>query len=602
LIAASLLAVNATTIVPSTATPGAIWTRFPRVTDARFSVDIPLFIDPVGGDDDNDGLLVGTALKTRAEWARRMNGQTLRQGGTIIVTCAAGDLGDFAECKLISDSVFAGGATQIHFIGAKSLSGAGTVSSIVSQNPATQTEFQFTDSSGLGPVIAADSRLRLLTGVAAGAVGVVRGFGGGGATNPFTGPFMTATSTIAAFPAALDTYAVETLLSTISGDAAEVQGLGQNTLHILWEDFLVASGPSSVPGISEITNETLAIRDHLPTYVNCKFTIVLLTRIETANQRFIGGEFTTPVFTTGYGTDYFEGCVFRAAASFRSTATIIGSGTVIEATSEGITGAILLEDDLLLSRILAGTGFNVNALTNLNIDGHQLWSPVIGARNAMAIGMNVQTLARAEALSFSQVANLSAAIPVLLNGAAITAFTADGPGACGFVCTSNVAPVGRVDGWLGISRVPGSYVAGGGKWATPGDKQAGGVLFSALCPGSNVPTALLDPSGVAFFPTLQKRSYRFKLNILLASEGNAPTVGLDETFEFVVLAAQQISPNPLVIHAVSAVNYVLNPFGYGVVVTPTGAVGQFIMTVTHPEAFSIRVEVWLEWIELAVTL
>lgn len=223
------------TVVPSTATPGAIWVRVVGSTNVRFASNPPVFIDPGAGSDDNDGLLVGTALKTGAEWCRRMDGAVLPSGtGTLLVQCSAGNIGPFTP-RLFTT---AGGSISVIIQGTITSSAVGTIGGFVAQNPvaAANTDgirSEFTDAGA--PVIAAKSRLRITASATPSHIGLiafVTSLKGGNPLNPYTTQWTTggtdpAYTSASIDPSNGDSYVVDTLVTTMEAlDAKmECQGL-----------------------------------------------------------------------------------------------------------------------------------------------------------------------------------------------------------------------------------------------------------------------------------------------------------------------------------------------------------------------------------------
>jgi hypothetical protein len=417
--AALTATVDGITVVASTASPGSIWVRIITTSDERFVANIPIFIDPVAGSDDNDGLALGTALKTADEWCRRMNGQVFRNAlGTVTVTCLPGNVGSFEGCKLIATQNVAAGSIFIKFFGSVSQSVAvGTVSSIVAQNIATQTEYQFTDSSGVGPVIAANSRLRLVGSATAaniGAVGFVRGFAAGGATNPFTSAWIKLDGS-EIFPAAGDTYVVETLLTTMITTTLAIEMNSLSRCTPSWTDFVIGDPASSLPGIAPTTTDTVANVSH-PFFQTCQFVQSTLVRLDAGNLRFVGCEFVTRPRSDSRpaGTHSFESGIFRAGCQLNTTCSFLGNVAIEAASSiKDCSNA----GNVLLSRILAGTGLTISNGGYYAAVVGTIWSPVIGARNGMATGLFVASTSRVQVNSFAvNLASLSATVPFSANG------------------------------------------------------------------------------------------------------------------------------------------------------------------------------------------
>jgi hypothetical protein len=428
--------IDGITVVASTASPGSIWVRVVTTSDPRFAANMPLFINPSAGNDDNDGLTAPTALKTADEWSRRMNGQELPVGFSATIALAAGNNGDFGNCKLVLKNPV-GSSVLITILGAKTVSAeVGTVSSVVAQNTATQTEYQFTDSSGVGPVISVGSRLRIVgsaTPANIGGVGYVRGFDGGGATNPFTSVFTNPAGT-EFFPAPTDTYVVETLTSQVIGDAIQIQGLSGGVGQIIFEDcmenvgtgssFPVVSAQTDLYGLNNSTNFT--------TYFHCQFGSTTTTRIRNPGQLFVGCEFLTAIDTQGLGTQSFTSCLFRAGGAFgcsitRFTGNNVSEGSVTgNATTAGIC-AMAANSPFLLSRIGAAVGIEVVINQTWSLGQQVLWSPPLGARNAMTVAVQVDSHGIVQANNFAtSLGSLSASIfPVTVCGKEVDEFYVD---------------------------------------------------------------------------------------------------------------------------------------------------------------------------------
>lgn len=415
--AALTAAIDGRIVVASTFTPGSVWVWVEQLADSRFASNPPLFIDPVGGNDDNDGLLVGTPLKTLDEWHRRMNGQTFNGAATITVTIASGAAGNqFGELKAVQAD---GSVTAFKWVGAKSVSAqVGTVSSIVAQNIGTQTEYQFTDSSGVGPVIAADSRLRIVgsaTPANIGGVGVVRGFGAGGATNPFTSVFVT-TAGVEFFPAPTDTYVVETLLTSVNAISVRANATGRALISMNWLDLLIEQG--GLNGIAPSSNSE-GDPSVAPTFQTCIFGAAAPCIIGTTSVNFIGCEFKSLINTRNSkkGTIVYTSCVWRAGFLQYSGFIQIGGNCVAEGACELAFGNMYAPSaNILLSRLAGGNGWTLNA-NALMYGGYILWSPVVGARNAMAVGLVIGVKSVVSVTSFAaSLANLTATVPVSING------------------------------------------------------------------------------------------------------------------------------------------------------------------------------------------
>jgi hypothetical protein len=403
--------------------------RIIATNDERFGANPPLFIDPIGNDD-NDGLGAGAnALKTLNEWCRRMDGQTLTASAT--VTCAAGAVGDFNRC-LLGASV-AGVLLQI--VGASTDSGPGTVSTITAENPATNTEFQFSDTTGLGPVIADGDRIKITAGLAAniGAVGYVKGFGAGGITNPFTGAFTTPAG-VTVFPAANDTYIVSTPSSVIA------------SINTHWENQTAAAGVSDVTlqfvstrhvgnrftdykigGSGHELNANFGIR-----FLGCVFADETLTNFSGCFFRALGCDFKTAV-QMNYSKVTFKNPMFRlglavltsAFAEISAPAYFDGAGSLFNIAQNGYvvasTGALCFSRGVASPTVSA---VEVQAGGQL-VSDQTFWSPVQGARNGLTIGIFVFEGGGIASTTFaSKNAIIGSTANIQMLGQTLTQFTA----------------------------------------------------------------------------------------------------------------------------------------------------------------------------------
>lgn len=430
------------TVVASAATVGSVWGRISNTGNPRFAANPPTEINPSSGSDDNDGLTAGTALKTADEWCRRMNSAVIPNStlGTLTVNCAAGDLGNFGPCRITG--TLPSGVVSGIFLGAKTVSATvGTVSTVTAQDPTTQTEFSFADTSGAVPSMMATSRIRITasgTPSHIGAVGYVRGFVGGDTTKPYTGPFTASNQGNPAsfFPSAGDRYVVETLQTTFRSNSLEVDALGEGQLRFLWQDMDKTS-PFSVPGLSPSSTELTGARFSMPTFLHCRFTEATLTRIEKANMRFIGCEFVTTLESeVTSGQMYYEGCVFRQSTAFRSAVSNFSGNCVFEGTA-GWQYITSIGDDTLLSRIMSGTGAVASTQSFVEFAASRLWSPALGARNGMAVGLSVIGAGQAQANAYTSFAFLSATVPVSVSGRTAQGFTCDLSTAAKLLCSNS---------------------------------------------------------------------------------------------------------------------------------------------------------------------
>jgi len=420
--AALLAAVDGITVVASTATAGSVWVRLEATANQRFGVEPPLFIDPSAGSDDNDGLLVGNPLKSADEWSRRTNGVTMLASFT--VTCAAGDVGSFFGKQYFDNRST---AVTISIVGTKSLSATMTVSSITPENsaPGVQQEFWMVKTGG--PVLTGAERLRILTSsipANVGATGCVRGFEGSDPTHPYTSTWSNgATSLANLFPAAGDTFAVETLLTTFRADDMDTRNIGQGCILSFID--MVHPATTSVPGISPSSNNARVTPsgDHL--FISCIFgtTGGGIVRIDNDQLWFRGCEFKSQVHFVGGGPSGIVAyqCTFRVGAvincSFSQTGCVF-EGVTSTATFWSNTG------DALFSRI-TGTAFGVGGVFATVLG--RVWTPLAGARSAVTIGISVSTGGTLNSQTFAQINDSISASTgaIVMNGIVVHGYTVD---------------------------------------------------------------------------------------------------------------------------------------------------------------------------------
>lgn len=501
--AALLSSVDGITVIASAVNIGQVWVRLIATTDERFVEDIPAFIDPASGSDDNDGLTSPTALKSADEWCRRMNGQVFRDGsiGTVVVQCAAGSVGNFKSCRLTATQP--SGAIKIQFTGTASQSSVGTVSSVVAQDTATNTEYQFTDSSGVGPVISADSRLRIVgsaTPANIGGVGYARGFGAGGATNPYATAFVRSDGADTEFfPAAGDTYVVETLLTQVTSASVAVEMNSVTSLRPFWVDMLIGDTSSSQPGIAVTTTDVIASTAQ-PEFLTCTFQADTLSRINNGNIRFAGCEFKvqirSPAAASGVLT--FATCLFRGGAILTVLTSFI-QNNVFEAgfsTGNSLTNA----GNILLSRILSGTGFSISGSSSVYASSIGLiWSPPIGTRNGMTTGINMINAGRSFSQAYLSSFNILATSPVVVSGIAANGYMADE--GLGTLLTANASTTGILSFLRNILSPPSSNpISGFFRWAASG---------AYVARGSGGSLSTLTPAGAAAAGHANFASVRF---------------------------------------------------------------------------------------------
>lgn len=392
--AALLALADGITVVQSTASPASVWVRLLGPVNLSFAATPPLFIDPSLGNDDNDGLASGAnALKSADEWCRRMNGQTLMTGFT--VTCAAGDIGNFGPVTIGENN-----QTTSLFVtvqGAQTNSSqVGTVSSLIAQNPATNQEFIFSDTSGVGPTIPDNSRLMITASTTPANIGgtaYVKGFGGGGATNPYTSVW-TSTAGLPFYPSVGDSYVVSTPTTIArSFDAKWINrfSAGPTVGGFAWSNLLVET--ERFAAYSIVSNELVGNGNFSSYFIQCIFNDALSTSFTRCNFRNYGCEFKVAVGVT-FGPINFRSPMFRAGLSVSNGGTVSldsgpacfdGAGSVINLAANGIFNN---STDFCISRgdaSGAASGLLVQRAGLAQITG-QAWSPPVGTRNALLFG------------------------------------------------------------------------------------------------------------------------------------------------------------------------------------------------------------------------
>ena len=318
-----LAAVDGINVVASTATPGAIWVRGPTTGTDRFASNPPAFIDPVNGNDDNDGLSGGVnALKSGPEFCRRLNNCVLP--ASVTVACAAGNIGPISLNYTCASGIVA----KITFDGTAAItsSAAGTIGLFVAQNPvaaanADGVRSEFTDAGA--PAIAVNSRLRLTSGAHVGAITYVTGYHAG-ATNPYTQqwalPGAAATSlAVPVNPSNGDAYVVDTLNATIQLVIADATSLG--FAQFVVKNMLVHSLNT---GFHQLTGSLSSWNSAPCAFWLCVFQDATETGFLNCNLTLTQCDFQQPVVITQCVLTH-NSCVFRNGyGNFQSTVVFQG--------------------------------------------------------------------------------------------------------------------------------------------------------------------------------------------------------------------------------------------------------------------------------------
>lgn len=414
--AALIASVDGITVVRSTATPASVWVRLLGVTNPSFASTPPLFIDPALGSDDNDGLASGVnALKTADEWCRRMDGQQITTAVT--VNCAAGDVGNFDPLTLGEDNPTV--STFVQFLGSYTNSAQiGTVSSITAQNPATGQEFIFSDTSGVGPTIPDNSRLMIVgsaTPANIGGTAYVKGFGGGGATNPYTTGW-TRNNGVAFFPAVGDTYVVSTpttIARSFNCNWINKFAPGPTVGGFAWQNFLVETERFAAYLLT--SNELFGNGNFSSYFMQCVFNDALSTNFARCNFRSYGCEFKVAVGVS-FGAIEFHSPCFRAGISANQALVSLDAGPAcFDGPNSFINlsagGRVSNSVDMCFSRGIAGTlpAILIQIGGSIQVTG-QAWTPPQGARNALSYGLAVYAGGVVNTNFFSLVAGLLGSI------------------------------------------------------------------------------------------------------------------------------------------------------------------------------------------------
>lgn len=114
------------------------------------------FIDPVAGNDENDGATL-TPIRTIGEWQRRIG-----RGGTILATSVVTIRATLPAADAFSPSFSVATAVQVTFRGIPVQVDTGSFTAVVNQNRATQTPYSITDGSKAAAYWAAHVGQRLL--------------------------------------------------------------------------------------------------------------------------------------------------------------------------------------------------------------------------------------------------------------------------------------------------------------------------------------------------------------------------------------------------------------------------------------------------------
>lgn len=385
-----IAAADGITVVQSTATPGTYWVRGTTLSIERFGANPPLFLDPVGGSDDNDGFLIGTPIKSLPEWCRRTAGATFTASFTL--TCAAGDAGPFTPTFLMD-----GAAVVVTIQGNVTTSAVGTIGAFVAQNENAAANVdgirsEFTDAPG--PVIAQKDRLRITasgTGSHVGLVAFVTSLHTS-AHNPYTTRWAVlgvgAADPVVIDPSNGDSYVIDTLNTKMGVIGVNTVTLGASGVLRIMDFEVLAPGASGVA-------HTL-IGNLLPSVVSgariqrCKFTDAALTSFYNSICRLSLCDFRSVTFWSTSHIEHYD-CIFWANHSSTDSVSVFRQETTWAASGGGSTLFTLTQSSEIYNfgtigwcNSVGGRGFSLNRNSFFSSNG-----PLWGAGNSFAIGLEL---------------------------------------------------------------------------------------------------------------------------------------------------------------------------------------------------------------------
>jgi hypothetical protein len=361
------------------------------------------YVDASAGNDTNDGLTSGTALKTTEELSRRLcpGGEAILFRQATIIHLLAGAYG------VLSLNVSNSSTNLLTIVGAVTSTAAITLSAVTATNSATNTRGQLTTLSG---TFVAQKRVRLTSGANSGAIAYSTGLNAN-AQNTFVGPWFHPTTSSVTAPTAGDTCVVDTLTVTLvelflSNDpvaagsvnntpAVTVQDINVTNTHCTGRKFVVTFNGCEHPSSASDTN-------FLSAHVCCRFLAGAgHTFAGTAFGNFSGCSFQGPINITGMGS-------YRV-----STSCVIDGGSINAngpsiTTQNGFAGIKQLAD----LEVENGTGGSTIAI-NLGVgcsytSSFRIW----GASGAYGTGVSLQSgswvyLSAASNVSFPSTINYS---------------------------------------------------------------------------------------------------------------------------------------------------------------------------------------------------
>lgn len=333
--AALLAAADEVNVILAAAPAGAIWARqYAQNLPAQFAT--AWFLDAAVGDDRNDGLSAGSALRTMRELSNRLRGATVPAGVAVTVVLAAGD---YSAHPMQFDVTLNQGST-IQFIGAVT-STVDTIATILPTVPGAATTNvgaqRGTLTATARDVSVGDdrARLRITSGATAGAIAWVTrvptpGVGGvynvtrwGSLANPLTSTLVTNQT-----PAPGDSYALDVLTSRVGYLDLRVRGPGRIVLQDLFDR------PAETTTVTHRATCDNGNANGVMAY-GCRFEA-------TATQLFQAGIWTMAVcsVSSDVGNIVYSGvkvvhrmCVHTGTANVPHTSVFIQDETVLVAVS-----------------------------------------------------------------------------------------------------------------------------------------------------------------------------------------------------------------------------------------------------------------------------
>jgi hypothetical protein len=301
------------------------------------------YIDPVSGNDDNDGLTSGTALKTGEELNARM-------ALTIAVTTTVNVLNDISVLNLTAysalDYVSNGSSSSVllKIVGQRTLVRSGTISAKTDPVPASNTYGEITDAGATWATSVSSKYLGVLTSGASSSRIFWICKDNGGSSGRMNTPINDSNGAATTFPSVNDTYGEYTLTTgvlniksdciiTVSNWTNVGSGFIIATQGITVYTSIVSNVQSlySVAGVSLIgcrDGSSTSLQPIVPTRMQCAGCTFMQSPITSRNNTVVSltTSFLQGVRLYGGGTTNIPGGSF----SIQSTAIADVSGAAID--------------------------------------------------------------------------------------------------------------------------------------------------------------------------------------------------------------------------------------------------------------------------------